>query len=863
MSDRYPQTNNQLLLSGRNKEITVIERANISFGNRPKAKGKFIYIGEEKFWVRGVTYGTFGPGYHGDDYPSPHVVEKDFAAIAGNGMNAVRTYSVPPRWLLDTAQEHGLRIMVGLPWEQHIAFLEDRQRAKAIATSVQKEIKRCAGHPAILCYSVGNEIPASIVRWHGRRRIERFIEGLYRIAKSEDPETLVTYVNFPTTEYLQLPFLDLVCFNVYLERRDRLEAYLYRLQNITGERPLMMTEIGLDSRRNGEEEQARNIDWQVRAAFSAGSAGAFVFAWTDEWHRGGTEIEDWDFGLTTRERRPKPALAAVSRAFAEVPFPPDTNWPRISVIVCTYNGARTFRETMERLRELDYPDYEVIVVNDGSTDHTPDIAGKYNVTLISTENNGLSSARNVGWKAANGEIVAYIDDDAYPDPHWLKFLASTFLSSSFVGVGGPNLLPPGEGPIAECVANAPGGPVHVLVSDREAEHIPGCNMAFRRSALEAAGGFDPRFRSAGDDVDICWSIQRHGGKIGFHPSAVVWHHRRNSVKAYWNQQQGYGKAEALLERKWPEKYNAKGHVSWAGRIYGKGISLPLLGLKWKVYHGMWGTALFQSLHQDVHGRRRSDTLHLLPLMPEWYLVIAFLVVLSLIGVYGVYWSPLLLSLPILAAVVASPVIQAVLGAKRAHFQTTSVIAFQRIQMRVLTGFLHLVQPLARLIGRLRHGLTPWRRRGINGFTLPWKRIFTIWSETWRDHREWLRCVEDAHRDVNAPVLRGGEFDTWDLEVRGGIFGSVRTLMAVEEHGAGRQMVRFRAWPKFSPVGIALVFFFAILAFWAGMDHSWQASAVLGGFALLLALRIFQESALATATLLHVLERENRRNGNGR
>jgi glycosyltransferase involved in cell wall biosynthesis len=849
--------NKQPILGGSHEEITVIERANISFDHRPQTRGKFLYIGDEKFWVRGVSYGTFRPEKGGTGYPDPEVVARDFAAISANGMNAVRTYTVPPRWLLDKAQENGLRIMVGIPWEQHIAFLDDIQRTKAIATHVQKEIKRCAGHQAVLCYSVGNEIPPSIVRWHGRRRIERFIERLYRTAKSEDPESLVTYVNFPTTEYLQLSFLDLTCFNVYLEDRDRLKAYLYRLQNIAGERPLMMTEIGLDSRRNGEEEQARSIDWQVRAAFSAGCAGAFVFAWTDEWHRGGYDIEDWDFGLTTRERRPKPALAAVSRAYAEVPFPPDMDWPRISVIVCTYNGSRTIRETMEKLKELDYPDYEVIVVNDGSTDHTPDIARKYDVTLVSTENNGLSNARNVGWKAASGEIVAYIDDDAYPDPHWLKFLASSFLSSSFAAVGGPNLLPAGEGLIAECVANAPGGPIHVLVSDREAEHIPGCNMAFRRSALEASGGFDPRFRSAGDDVDICWSIQRNGGKIGFNPSAVVWHHRRNSIKAFWKQQQGYGKAEALLERKWPGKYNAKGHVTWGGRIYGKGIWLPLLGLKWKVYHGMWGTALFQSLHQDARVRRRSDMVHLLPLMPEWYFLISFLVVLSLIGIH---WSPLLLSLPILAAVAAFPLLQAVLGAKRAHFQTTPRTAFQRIQMRVLTGFMHLVQPLARLIGRFRNGLTPWRRRGINRFCLPWKRIFTIWSETWRDHSEWLRGVEDAHLEVNTPVLRGGDFDTWDLEVRCGIFGSVRTLMAIEEHGAGRQMVRFRTWPKFSPVGIAIIFFFAILACWAGMDHSWQASVVLGGIALLLALRIFQESVLAMATLLHVLEREKIRNG---
>jgi hypothetical protein len=248
------------------------------------------------------------------------------------------------------------------------------------------------------------------------------------------------------------------------------------------------------------------------------------------------------------------------------------------------------------------------------------------------------------------------------------------------------------------------------------------------------------------------------------------------------------------------------------------------------------------------------------MMPEWYLVIAFLVVLSLIGVY---WRPLLLSLPILAAVAASPVLQAVLGATRAHFKTTTGTAFEIVKMRAVTGFLYLAQPLARLIGRMRHGLTPWRHRGIAGFTMPWKRILTTWSETWRDHGEWLRRVEDAHSEVNAPVLRGGEFDTWDLEVRGGIFGSVRTLMAIEEHGAGRQLVRFRAWPKISPAGILLFLFLATLAGWAAIDHSWQASAILGGMTLLIAWRIFQESALATATLLHVLERENSRNGNGR
>ena len=300
-----------------------------------------------------------------------------------------------------------------------------------------------------------------------------------------------------------------------------------------------------------------------------------MFAWTDEWHRGGFDIEDWDFGLTDRARRPKPALATISRAYAEVPFPADRAWPRISVVVCSYNGARTIRDCFEGLARLDYPDVEVIVVNDGSTDATPNIAAEYDVLLINQENRGLSAARNRGLEAATGEIVAYIDDDARPDPHWLRYLAATMVDGGFAAAGGPNIAPPGDGWIADCVANAPGGPVQVLLTDRIAEHVPGCNMAFRRDRLAAIGGFDPVFRAAGDDVDACWRIQAAGGVIGFSPAAVVWHHRRNSVRTYWKQQQGYGRAEALLERKWPEKYNSLGHHSWGGRLYGKGLTAAL------------------------------------------------------------------------------------------------------------------------------------------------------------------------------------------------------------------------------------------------------------------------------------------------
>lgn len=762
--------------------------------------------------------------------------------MAANGLNAVRIpHTIPPRSLLDVAQEHDLRVMVGLSAEQYVGYLIDKQKAPDIAQSVRTRACACAGHPALLCYALGNEIPAPLVRWLGRRRVERYLERLYWAVKDADPMGLVTYVNYPTTEYLQLPFLDLVCQNIYLESQVPYAAYLARLQNLAGDRPLLMSEIGLDSLRNGEETQAHVLDWQIRTSFAAGCAGLFVFSWTDEWHRGGADVDDWAFGLTDRERRPKPALASVRSAFAAVPFPVDLCWPRISVIVCTYNGSRTIRDCLDGLLRLEYSNVEVVVINDGSTDATADIVGTYPFRLICTENRGLSSARNTGLEAATGEIVAYLDDDAHPDPHWLTYLAASFINTTHAAVGGPNIPPRGDGPIADCVASSPGGPVHVLLSDQVAEHIPGCNMAFRKGALQAIGGFDPQFRIAGDDVDVCWRLQQQGLTVGFNPAAVVWHHRRNSVLAYWKQQLNYGMAEALLERKWPEKYNAAGHLTWGGRVYGNGHTY-LLGRRRRIYHGVWGSAPFQSLYQPAAG-----TLASLLLLPEWYLVV---VVLAALSALSLLWRPLSYVLPVFMLAAAASLVQAGLSAARARFTSAPYSRVARLQLQVLTAFLHLLQPLGRLYGRLRHGLTPWRQSvPWLWLSLPRPRTSAVWSERWQDPVARLRCLEARMRRHGRVVCRGREYDRWDLEVQGGLLGAARTLMAVEDHGAGTQFVRFRSWPRISRVAALLMLLFALFSVEAVEDETWSAAVVLGTITVLLTLRTFEECAAATAIIL--------------
>lgn len=826
--------------------------------DHPRAEGKHLWVGDDKLWVRGVTYGPFRPGPAGDPFPEPPILEQDFQRMRAHGINAVRTYDAPSSRVLDAALRHGLWVMVGLPWEQHVAFLETRRGAARIEARVREAVRGCAGHPAVLCYAIGNEIPASIVRWHGASAVERFLARLYRAVKAEDAAALVTYVNYPTTEYLRPAAQDLISFNVYLEDRARFAAYLARLQNLAGDRPLLLAEVGLDSVRNGESAAARAVDWQIRESCAAGCAGVFVFSWTDEWYRGGEEVQDWAFGLTRRDRAPKPALAAAEAAFRDAPFPRAVAWPSVSVVVCTRNGAATIRRTLDALWRLDYPEYEVIVVDDGSTDDTAALVAKHPVRLLRMTHGGLSRARNAGLASARGDVVAFVDDDAYPDPHWLRHLVVTLRGGGHVGVGGPNFAPPDCGPVARCVAAAPGGPRPVLLTDTEAEHLPGCNMAFVRARLVEAGGFDPRFHAAGDDVDVCWRMRERGWTLGYSPAAVVWHYPRASVHAYWRQQQGYGRAEALLAEKWPQKYNAAGHVAWEGRVYGGRPALFRAWLGWRarIYHGTWGSAPFQRVYEPATSRLTA-----LFQTPEPYLLLLAAAAAAVPGLWAGSrgWPAVLLTAAVgaPAAAAAWHAAGAWDAARGRASGVTGVVS--RAFGFLLVAWLCTIQPVARLSGRILEEATSARRRradlagspggaGLSGGSAAggpvesgrfgaWR--LTLWSERWRAPEAWLGALETELRELGVPVARGGEFDDWDLALRAGVLGALRLRMAVEEHGAGRQLVRFRVRPR-RAAGGAPTLILAGAAAGAVLGGAWPAAVALAAAALLIEARAAQE-----------------------
>ena len=369
-------------------------------------------------------------------------------------------------------------------------------------------------------------------------------------------------------------------------------------------------------------------------------------------------------------------------------------------------------------------------------------------------------------------------------------------------------------------------------------------MAFRKEALEEVGGFDEQFRVAGDDVDLCWRIQDAHRTIGFSPAAVVWHHRRTSVRAYWRQQRNYGRAEALLERKWPERYNGVGHVRWTGRVYGNGSGLAwsLRSRGGRIYQGIWGTAPFQSLYEPATSLAAA-----LPLMPEWYLLT---VVLAGLTALGAAWMPMFLAGPLLALAVALSVVQAVRSIANTCFGTRPKRSL--LALRTLGVALYLIQPLARLSGRVGNGLTPWRRRG-KAWVFPRRRRLKMMTELWVDPAQRLHAVESAVRSSGAVAMHGGEYDRWDLEIRGGIFGAARLLMEFEDLLGEAQLVRASIRPRWSLGWLASSVAVAAVLTVAAVEHAWIAFSVLALITVVLGAVGFWETAEACARTLRALD----------
>ncbi|MEM7697571.1 MAG: glycosyltransferase [Verrucomicrobiota bacterium] len=802
-------------------------------------RGRWFAAGDERVWIKAVTFGPFPAGHFADEGISQlERLKNDL------GANALRLYEIPSFDFLHACAELGLRVFVTLPWSQHVDFQKDRGPFAAADQLLLETVQRFRGHPAIAGYLVGNEIDATLVRWMRPRRVRADLEHLIEVGRANDPDALFAYANYPSTEYLLPRNQDFLAFNLYLEDRKAYRDYLARLQCWAGDKPLLITEFGCDSNSHGEEAQAEMHQWQIDEAQRAGVAGTTLFAWSDLWQRGGQTIEGWNFGLTRRDSSPKPALTWVAETWSDIESPADGldlgEAPKVSVIVCTYRGSATLVACLDSLVAIDYPDFEVIVVNDGKDLRVAEIAETYPpVRHIAIDHSGLSFARNIGAEAARGAIFAYTDDDCVVERDWLKWLVSMYQENPSLGAGGgPNIPPPAETAQVARIAAAPGSATHVLLSDRLAEHIPGCNLSVKREAFEAIGGFDPIYRAAGDDVDFCWRLLEADYEIGFQASAFVWHHRRLTVAAYLRQQRGYGKAEALLMPNHLDRFRSFGGAEWHGRVYS---SRPLGGEL--IYHGLRGYAPFQLIYPAGESG-----------LGELFLNISWLVVgLGFAVLGGLLWWPLLVVAGLMAL---ATLVEGWRRAGRAPIEGR----YEGFTSKLVIGGLIHAQGIVRSASRIRHGWRwiTWGRHARKAIFAIGRELSSGWwkiggdSAWWSDQGVGRDALLDAIKEREKSA-RDDDSGKTDLELGRDAFWSWALLTVTEYHEGEGRLTRVRLlgrphlWTR-----VALLFVIPlVLIVLMMLAHYWIAAvivplSVLGHFLIKAAIRLRRRNIDAAA-----------------
>ncbi|HEY6395758.1 MAG TPA: glycosyltransferase [Candidatus Binataceae bacterium] len=648
---------------------------------------------------------------------------------------------------LDIAAQAGLVALIEL--EVAPEELLEREKWLCAISRVAHAANILCNHPAVLGFLIDCPISQDAIRAYGLEKIRRRARRLIAEIKVRAPQTLAAIKHRPETRALALIEEDFIYGEIPPLEPVELRDFVVSLHNIAEARPVV---IEFAQTSPGQDEA-------VGVAFGTGAAGVVAPPIP------APLSTDW---LSIRMLQASELMPFVTLNGSCPPGTPET--PMVSVVICAYNAERTMRPCMESLRRLAYPNLEVIVVDDGSRDRTAEIAMDFpEFRLIRQPNKGLSLARNVGLHAARGDIIAYTDSDCVVDPHWLTFMIRTMTEGGFDGCGGPNYAPHEEGRTEGCVAASPGAPCHVLIGEDIAEHLAGCNMVFKKSALLKLGGFDPVFTAAGDDVDICWRMLDAGLKLGYSPAAFVWHFRRNTIKAYYGQQRGYGRAEALLYPHYPERFNGLGQIRWRGTIPGLARTIPG-GSRKRVF---WGAprAGLQTVFDPA-----LRVAKFLPQTLEWTVFWSLAMVVSFAIGFSI--------IPAIAMLALGP-IWALHYAAHAPLEK----CHDNFASRMLIAYLAYTGPMIRTTTRMKTRANARQLKAADSDvrqrpTISWLRPsvrLAYWNEQYITRDSLLdKILKTFARDGHPSMVDGG-WNDFDIEVRVSPWTRVEFKTADEEH----------------------------------------------------------------------------------
>lgn len=254
-------------------------------------------------------------------------------------------------------------------------------------------------------------------------------------------------------------------------------------------------------------------------------------------------------------------------------------------MIPVYNGARTIARTIKCVLNQSYRPYEIVIVDDGSTDDTAQTLETFagQISYIFQPNRGPAAARNAGIRAARGNLIAFTDSDCLPSKNWLLNLIAEFDSPLVAGVGG--LVKSADGSwIGQYIDEAG----FLNPQPKNATQIPyliTANACFRRAALLEAGLFDERFRKpGGEEPELCLRLSKLGYDFRLAKEAIVLHHHRQTVIHLLKTVANYGEGAFIFGQLAPEKRLDRPHTILAQLI----IKLPLAWRRASNYRPRYG-----------------------------------------------------------------------------------------------------------------------------------------------------------------------------------------------------------------------------------------------------------------------------------
>lgn len=250
----------------------------------------------------------------------------------------------------------------------------------------------------------------------------------------------------------------------------------------------------------------------------------------------------------------------------------------VSVVVCVYNGADTLSDCLRALtaQGLRRDAYEILVVDDGSSDNSADIAQRFGVRVQRCPHRGLAAARNTGWKLAQGEWVAFTDDDCGPTRNWLSFLLRAVkedgLNTRVLGAAGRIVGFPSGAAVPRYIEARGGFNTDQHLAHPQFPYAPMGNVMYRRDALALVNGLDERYSSY-ESCNLHTRLRlSYGGEFYYEPRAVVLHRHYTTWRAYFRQQRSYGRGMAQF------MWHYRDHVAWSlRREAGAWLNLILMG----------------------------------------------------------------------------------------------------------------------------------------------------------------------------------------------------------------------------------------------------------------------------------------------